>query len=625
VTQRWKTVVYYGIPMLVALAIHWQALSIWFLNDDFAWLGLPLEFHSIRDLPHLLFAPMAQGTIRTISERLFFLIFTSLFGLHALPFHIWSFLTLFADMALIMAIVQRLVGQAFSLSAAAIAAVLWSANPGLAEAVAWTSVYNELAGAFFILLAFYLFLRYTETSQTRFWLGTWIAFILGFGAIELNVVFPALAAGYALCCARRYLAKALLLFIPSAVFMAIHYLYIPIEGQSFYGMHFDIGMFTTLQRYWVYSIAAFRHDSIDVIPKRALSALAIAITAALLVFIVRQALRRDWLPAFFLAWFLIVLAPLIPLKNHYTEYYTTIPAAGLALLAGYAMSRISRPLTCVVAALLACSYVIASAIDIHVTDAFFKPHSQALQRIVEGLEKTSAQNKGKVILLDNITSEIMNFGFYDDPFRLLGINQVYLTPGTSIATRPSWAPVSMFHITPYATLAALKQHEAVVYRYTDRGLQDITAQYTQEAEAKFADSRPDYIDAGNPLFEGLMGKTWYAADGGVRWLGKSATVELAGPSHDGETLYVSGYCPVPTLSAGPFMLTVRADGQKIGDATINKPDRFEFSFPMPLATVGKPKIEISVEVDHTVKPGQDTRDLSLLFGTFTMREAAAAP
>jgi len=185
--------------MLFCLAVHWLALKTWFLGDDFAWLGLRLELHSPRDLVHILFRPEAQGTVRTISERLFFLIFYSVFGLHAPPFRIWAFLTQFANIVLLVKIANQLTG---STAAGPIAAMLWTANAGLAVALGWSAAYNEIAFAFFILLAFYLFLRHIDTGEKKYWIWQWVVFLLGFGALELNVMYPALAASYALLCAR---------------------------------------------------------------------------------------------------------------------------------------------------------------------------------------------------------------------------------------------------------------------------------------------------------------------------------------------------------------------------------------------------------------------------------------
>src|SRR5258708_20122179 len=98
--------------MLFCLCVHWLDLKIWFYGDDFAWLGLRFELNTPRDLIHILFGPEAQGTVRTISERLFFLVFGSIFGLESPPFRIWVFLTQIVNIALLIQITRRLTGSA---------------------------------------------------------------------------------------------------------------------------------------------------------------------------------------------------------------------------------------------------------------------------------------------------------------------------------------------------------------------------------------------------------------------------------------------------------------------------------------------------------------------------------
>src|SRR5579885_2212540 len=90
-----RAALFAAAPALCLLLFR-PVLSSWFLGDDFAWLGKPLEVQGWRDLPHAIFAPEAQGTVRVLSERLFFLIFTPLFGLNALPYRGIEFATFFA-------------------------------------------------------------------------------------------------------------------------------------------------------------------------------------------------------------------------------------------------------------------------------------------------------------------------------------------------------------------------------------------------------------------------------------------------------------------------------------------------------------------------------------------------
>ena len=97
----------------------------------------------------------------------------------------------------------------------------------MAASVAWNSTYNEILCSFFILLAFHFFLRYIETARFRYYIFQLIVFILGFGSLEMNVIYPALAAGYAICRDREYLLKTIPLFAMSAAYTCMHFMIAP--------------------------------------------------------------------------------------------------------------------------------------------------------------------------------------------------------------------------------------------------------------------------------------------------------------------------------------------------------------------------------------------------------------
>ena len=109
---RVRTALWWSAPPFICLLFYWHGLTAWFQTDDFAWLGLGLEVHDLRSLWDALFQPRAQGTIRPWSERVFFMGFYTLFGLDALPFRIWVFLTQFANLALLASIARRVTGSA---------------------------------------------------------------------------------------------------------------------------------------------------------------------------------------------------------------------------------------------------------------------------------------------------------------------------------------------------------------------------------------------------------------------------------------------------------------------------------------------------------------------------------
>ncbi len=402
----------YAIPMLFCLAVHWMAIKTWFSADDFAWLGLPLELHpTLGSWLDVFFGPRAQGTIRTLSERAYFVVFTSIFGLNALPFRLWAFLTQFANIALLIGITRRLTGSRW---AALIAAVLWGANAGLALALNWSSAYNEICCSFFLLASLYCLLRFIETGERKYWIRQWIVFLLGFGALELIVTYPAIAALYTWLFARQYFRKTFWLFIPSALFTAAHFLFIPIATDPNYTMHFDRDLPVTLWKYFAFAVAAARADVVDWRPLWLGLSLAIAIALAG-VFLLR---RNPKLTVFCSAWFVIVLLPVLPLKNHFTEYYVTMPALGLAILGAWALTTYPR-----VAAVLAAVYLVVSIADVHAADKYYYQRARHMKRLVLALQEDQVRLQDKMVLLTSVGNDLFWSGFFDDPFRLLGIRR----------------------------------------------------------------------------------------------------------------------------------------------------------------------------------------------------------
>ena len=200
---------------------------------------------------------MAQGTIRPLSERAFFMAGFSLFGLDALPFKIVIFATQFANLALVASIGARLTGLRW---AGFFAAIFWVLNGSGIEPLGWSCVYNQVLCGFFLLLAFHFLLRYVETGERRYNVFQWAAFLLGFGALELNVVYPAIAAAYTLLCAsrartgRQACPHILPMFAVSIAYALVHNAAAPVQKTGDYAMHFTGAMFRTLGKYWTWSV-----------------------------------------------------------------------------------------------------------------------------------------------------------------------------------------------------------------------------------------------------------------------------------------------------------------------------------------------------------------------------------
>jgi len=619
-SSRTRTLFYYGLPMLFCVAVHWLALKMWFFGDDFAWLGLRLELHTPRDLIHVLFSPQAEGTVRTLSERLFFLVFSSLFGLESPPFRIWVFLTQFVNIVLLIQIARRLTGSA---TAGFLAALLWTANAGIALAIGWSSAYNEIAESFFILLAFRLLLAYIETGRRKYWIWQWVVFLLGFGALELNVVYPALAAGYALCCARRHFRKTLYLFIPSLLFTLIHLFLIPQSTDEHYKMHLDGSVVTTLCRYWAFAIGAVRSTQADWRPLWLGIGFTLLATIGMAVFVYRKVRAGQLLPLFLAAWFVIVLLPLLPFKNHFTEYYVMIPSIGLAILAAWAIASSKPPLTLGIAAVLAAGYLILAVSDNRMAEKYHYNSSRRLKYLIKGLESQQKLHPREVVLLSGIDNDLFWSGFCDDPFRLIGIYHAYLVPASAkaIDPHPEWGcNTSRFSVDVDDAVPLLRNGKSGVFELRGRNVRDVTQQYLKTVAADYAERHPDFIEVSDPTYQGRLGPTWYPAERGYRWMPKMATLRIHGPTKSGQMLEASGYCPAAVVAQGPLQVSFQADGFPLGTGTLTQPDQlFTLKFPWPPQLLGRPMVELQIEVSRTLEVPGENRPLGLVFTTFTIK------
>ena len=611
---------YWAVPPILCLVLYWPGLLAWFQQDDFVWLNLPNQAHGWDGLLRTLFQPTVQGTWRPLSERVFFLTFGALFGSDALPYRIWVFLTMFANLALAESVTARLTG---SRAAGFWAAIFWVANSKLAVVMSWTCEYILVACGFFLLLALHFFLRYIETDERRYYVWTSAAFLTGFLAMETNIVFPALAGSYALLCARKYFRRTLPFFGASALYGVLHFALAPNQGTVAYTMHFDSAIPATLWTYWRRSFEPVDQRNLSLLPTALSAVLMVACTVALLAFVIYQARRKQWLALVLFAWYAIVLGPVVPLRNHITDYYLTLPALCLGMLGGYALawawrgSLAWKPLS----ALLAVGFIVQHVPVGRAVAEWYRERGRAQQALVLGVARAHELHPGKVILLDGIDDALFWGAIQQRPFLFLGIPNVYLTPGSeaTISPHPELDEVSGFVLPADEARRGLDRDQIVVYRAGDGPLRNITHHYEPPAGPAAA-SGPLRINMSDPLVADRLGPGWYPFESGFRWMGRAASVRMPGPRTAGQKLYVTAICPAAQMKSGPLTMTVTVDGVRLAPLQFTKGNaESTFDFPLPPETAGKSDIDITVEVSRTVRVGEDLRDLGLAFGRFEIK------
>lgn len=614
--RRVRGAAYWLAPPLLCLLLHWRGFTSWFHADDFAWLSLNLDVYSFQDLIKALFGPGAQGTWRPLSERVFFMAGHALFGLNPLPFRIVVFLTQFANMGLVMWIGDRLAGRR---GAGLAAALLWMSNGAMLYPLSWASAYNQVMCGFFLLLALFFLMRHVETGERRYYIWQWAAFLAGFGAMETNLVYPAIAAGYAWLFARKYLVRTLPLFAVSAAYVVAHLAMAPAQKGGVYAMHFTGAMLKTLGTYWTWSAGPTFLWSPFELPSWLLPAGVAIVSAAILLFFAAKVRAGRRASLFCALWYLATLAPILPLRDHVTEYYIYLPLIGFCWLAGWALVECwaSGTRLRIVATAVAAAYafmILPQTVD---ASGWYKQMTVRSRNLVQGVARARELHPGKTILLFGVDSQLFGASIRNGPFRLIGVRDVYLAPGTeSRIETPSEPGVAARYAMPaQAVSKALDSDQAVVYDVTGPRLRNITSLY---ASMPRETGLPRRVDAASPLTSYLLGPEWYGSDGDHRWMPGRATVRL-GPPANGQRLHLNASCASEQLAEGPLTVAVSVNGMRLPPATVRSCDAFELSFPLPPSSFGASETKVTVEVDHTITPPSDPRELGLAFGVIELR------
>jgi hypothetical protein len=609
--KRAQWALWWLLPQLVLYTLNYYAFRTWFQQDDFAWLSQNQNLTSAGEWLRALFEPRAQGTIRPWSERLFFLLNYRHFGMNPAPFHAWVAVTMSLNLVLLQWLAWRLTASRVAALAAALA---WLANPGLATPLSWLSSYNQIQCAFFILAGLACLWQALETGRARWWWAQMTLFVLGFGALEVNIVYPALALGLVLLKQPRAWMKTLPMFAVSGLYFVWHHAVAakPVSGP--YARYWDLDMVPTYVRYWGNSLAGGMVLPHWRMPPWSWEAAGWALAAVLAAFAVWAWRRGDRVAAYGIFWFTAVIGPVLPLRDHFSTYYMTIPAIGLALLLGALCGfgwRGGWWTRAGVAAVVLMHLFFTLPVQRAVTRWHFE-RGERIKGFVEGIWRAHELHPDRMILLAGLDDDLYWGGFYDAPQRVLGIPQVFLLPGEEKDLTPHASLGEIAQTVAPENVAAreLLWDRAVVYRVEGRKLRNITRSFTKELPAAWLEARPRLVDAGLAAFAYDLGEGWHEREDGYRWTGRRAVVHLAAPQA-GDALLVAGYCPVETAAQG-VRLRVSAAGRVLGEVAITPANAsFETHLDAPAGMAGP--VEVELVVDRVFEePGG--RTLGIAFG-----------
>lgn len=236
----------YLIPaVVVCWGVFHAGMESWFQQDDFAHLQFAAAT-PLADLPAMMMRPIAQGTFRPLSERLFYWTSFHFFGLDAFPARVFCFLLQVANCLLLGMLLFRLSGSRWG---AALGCTAWAVQPCLAKPLTWVATTNQVMLACCVLATMVLFERYCSTGNRWMLAAAWACYLTGYGVLESNIATAALVSLYVLLMARRHWKAALAVCVPAIVFTIGHLLLIPRLTNGAYELRWDLGIASTAWRY----------------------------------------------------------------------------------------------------------------------------------------------------------------------------------------------------------------------------------------------------------------------------------------------------------------------------------------------------------------------------------------
>lgn len=222
--------------VLLIFAIFSSTLSNYFIGDDFTWFRWAADCKSLAvncsSLPATIgsYFLNSNGFFYRPGTKTYFLIMYHLFALNQVVYHAVS-ISLHLIVVILLYVIARKIFKNNLMAAAA--SLIFLLSSGYMENVLWVAATGHLFSEVFILVSFYLFIKWHETKKGLFLLISVISALISLTFYELGIITPFLAIAYVVFKAGdSYLKSGLLLlrdkityllFIPNIIYLVVRF------------------------------------------------------------------------------------------------------------------------------------------------------------------------------------------------------------------------------------------------------------------------------------------------------------------------------------------------------------------------------------------------------------------
>ena len=344
------------IPVLLIIALSLISyLNIFkneFVWDDHVFILDNPDIRSFSNLP-LFFSQDVDGLYRPL-RSLYYTFVYSLAGKNEFLYHFNSLFFHTIISILIFFIILSIVNKN---SISLIAAMIFAAHPIHTERVTNITAGFDLLGIFFMLLSFYLYIKYSKLNDKKYFLFSLLSFLAAVFSSEEAVTLPLLIILYEFCFNRKELVNKAAIkkniiknyapyFIIVFFYIVARIIVVGFKGrvEEYLAGNFFLMMLTMLKVYvyYIYLLIVPINLTLfhDVAPAVSLLDFKVLISALILAAILFFTIKfnKNKIIFFSVFWFFVTLVPfsnILPLQVFMAERYLYVPSMGFSLLSSY--------------------------------------------------------------------------------------------------------------------------------------------------------------------------------------------------------------------------------------------------------------------------------------------------
>ena len=345
--------------ILLSLFSYFNIFKNEFVWDDHVFILDNEDIRSFSNIP-LFFSEDVDGLYRPLRSLHYTFVY-SLAGKDGFLYHFNSLFFHAIISILVFLIIYEVVGKR---NTSLIASLIFAAHPIHTGRVTNITASFDLLGIFFMLWAFYCYIKYSNSNNKNYFLFSLLLFLIAVFSSEEAIVLPLLIILYEFSFNRKEFIEKIKIkkinniiknfapyFVVALFFILIRFFVLGIKGrmQEYLAGNFFLTMLTMLKVYvyYIYLLIAPINLTLyrEVEAVSSLFDFKVIISSLILVSIIFFTIKynKNKILFFSVFWFFITLIPfsnILPLQNFMAERYLYVPSIAFSLLVSYLLITI---------------------------------------------------------------------------------------------------------------------------------------------------------------------------------------------------------------------------------------------------------------------------------------------